>query len=177
MRPVAQEGFTLIEIMTVVVIISILTGLTTLTIGSYENNSIKLNAQNIEQHLKALQTEAEFQQSIFGIEVKNSPPRIVTKEYNHTTESWQKTRKVKSSVILDNKITLNFTSKAKINVYTRSPFGFKKNFNPHPKPENSIQAAFYPSGELTNFKLTISDEKSIYTLLSDNNTITLQKKS
>ena len=67
MHPRSQHGFTLLEVMLVVVIIAVLTGLATLALGGNQQRRLQHEAERLQQVLQLLRDEAEQQQLELGI--------------------------------------------------------------------------------------------------------------
>ena len=71
MRPAAQRGFTLIEIMVVVLIIAILVGAAVLSMGTLgSDRELQREAQRLQALLQLMQEEALMQGRDYGVEIR-----------------------------------------------------------------------------------------------------------
>ena len=84
--PAQQSGFTLIEIMLVVVIIGIMAGLASLTVGGNQNRRFDQDVQRLQQLLSMLQDEAAFRQQAFGVRLSASNYAFV--RFHESDQRW-----------------------------------------------------------------------------------------
>ncbi|MBU3071519.1 type II secretion system minor pseudopilin GspH [Aestuariicella sp. G3-2] len=80
------QGFTLIEIMLVMVIIGIMAGLASLAIGSNGPRQLQQEATRLQQRLLLAQDEAAFSQQNFGVIFTETGYRFL--RYDATEDQW-----------------------------------------------------------------------------------------
>lgn len=73
-----QSGFTLIEVMLVIVIIGLMAGMATLAIGGNEHRIFQDDVQQLRMRLNAAQDDAFFQQRTLGVKFSNSGYEFLT---------------------------------------------------------------------------------------------------
>ena len=82
-----HSGFTLIEVMLVVVIIGIMAGLTSLAIGGSEHRRFDQDIQRLQQLLSVAQDEAAFQQQSLGVAFSQTGYQFL--RYDEHQQHWQ----------------------------------------------------------------------------------------
>ena len=71
-RSESQQGFTLIELMVVVVIIGVMAALSTMSVGGNDMRRLQSEANRLQQFITLTQDEAIFRQKNFGLYLSSS---------------------------------------------------------------------------------------------------------
>lgn len=87
--PQKQRGFTLIEIMVVIVIIGFLASMAVLSSGTDPLRQLKQEAQRIAIIIRLAEDEALLQGKEYGLKLAKDSYQVVT--FNETTKRWQST--------------------------------------------------------------------------------------
>lgn len=80
------RGFTLVEILLVVVIIGVMAGLATLAVGSKAPRQLQQEAERLHQRLRLAQDEALFNQKNLGVLLSDSGYRLL--QYDEKDDRW-----------------------------------------------------------------------------------------
>ncbi|MBR9912693.1 MAG: type II secretion system minor pseudopilin GspH [Gammaproteobacteria bacterium] len=85
-RALPQRGFTLLEVLLVVVIIGVMAGLASLAIGGNESRLLQQEAERLQQVLTMAQDEAAFQQRNLGLKLMDDGYRFY--QFDEQERSW-----------------------------------------------------------------------------------------
>lgn len=182
--PAAQQaGFTLLEIMLVVVIIGVMAGLASLSLGGNQHRQLQQEATRLQQLLLMLRDEAELTQTELGIQLQDNGYRFVS--LNERTGQWQLLQEkpfnnVEYSLPISATLDLegNHLSADVLAQVTST----KSNSNTLDKDTAALQPQllFLSSGETTAFQIHLQlaqEQQSIEQILSSDgfNGVTLQQ--
>ncbi len=80
------KGFTLVEILLVVVIIGVMAGLALLALGGNESRLLQLEASRLQQRLLLAQDEAGFRQQNLGLQIDSDGYEFL--QYDEDNDQW-----------------------------------------------------------------------------------------
>ena len=136
------EGFTLLEILLVIVIIGVIAGVATLSMGDQRLHSLKSEGKKLQATLNWLSEEAVFQQRPYGLEILEQGYQKLVWDY--LTEKWLVADDKKAVVYLPDYITIKPQRKRQ----ERERFG---NIDPHPV----ASIIFFPDQDFESFELRL----------------------
>ncbi len=138
MRP-QNSGFTLIEILIVLVIISIVTAVALLTINQNQKKAVILQAENLIQLMELTEQKALLWPGTLGFQLDNARYKIVVLQ-NNSKNIWQD---------LHDRNLRPYAIPKDINILLKNPHTEASNLKHHP------QIIFFENGEITPFKILI----------------------
>lgn len=81
-----QGGFTLLELLLVVIIIAVISGLAVLSLGDRSEHGLQLEAEKLKAVLESLSEEAVFQQKPYGLQIVAHGYRSLV--WNYSNGEW-----------------------------------------------------------------------------------------
>lgn len=151
-----HRGFTLIEIMLVVVIITTITGLTHFSLGGFSNYKLKTSLNDVRHYLATLRSEAELNNKVIGVFIEEEKRHIHHKVYDLKHQQWT-VSPLAYSLHLNNETRIKFTP-----LETQTSSAIDSVENP--------DILFLPGGDSSPFELRIqlfSEPNSAFIISSD----------
>lgn len=153
-----HDGFTLIEMLVVMVIIAIATSAITIAAGGYflSSKRIEIFSQQITELFKLARQQAIFSNSVIGINVSAHHIAFLKLNNIQEFENLGKSDPFWRRIDIPEDLYLDINSSGKTTI---------------PWISGSPQIVIYPSGEITSFTLTINqpDSKKKYDVISNSN--------
>jgi general secretion pathway protein H len=152
-RDAIAKGFTLIEILVVILIISIATSIIVLNAGNFylSDKHADVLAREMGALIKLARIQAIYSTTTVGLEISNGAYRFLQLDNINNTWVWKalgeqdqfwSDRKIPESII----VQVEVAQDANNNLYQQG--------------SSAPQIIFFPSGELTPFKLTLHKQGS-----------------
>jgi len=155
-----EHGFTLVEIMAVVFVISIIVGLAAISIGGHSERLLASEAQRLFQKIRLVAEEAEYSKNEYGIALTNKSGYVFF-QFDDQLMEWVKIDKDNfKSVDMDTGFDLELdTSENKLD--SSVLYNQPKKETATDYGEKSIEEPdiiFFSDGQVTPFKLSISNK-------------------
>lgn len=152
-----QRGFTLVELLLVIVTVSIAVATINLSTGANEQFKLTSTAQEIERYLIYLQDKSDRELLFFRVSFSNSEKnsRLNTEKYDYESNSWEPS---KNSLRThdNNEIYIKLSQDINFQTFIRS---FENN-----KPNSLV---LFPSLENNHFLVEfITNERTVYSIES-----------
>jgi len=151
----SQQGFTLIELMVVMVLLGLLTSLAVTSIGGNLARELEVETNRMHALLREAANEAVFTNSEIGVQVSEEGYSFIT--YDEQEQSWQAaSSQILSPQTLPEWLTLEFQREGEaVELPKRKQESEDREFG---EEEKVIKPdfMFLSSGEITNFTLTLS---------------------
>lgn len=143
--PNTAEGFTLLEMLLVIVIIAVVSGVAMLSLGDRRLHSLKAEGQKLQATLNWLSEEAVFQQRPYGLQILEQGYQQLVWDYG--AEQWSVAMINTPSIYLPDYISINPQPEKTQEQRQALSDGIE------PSPVPGI--VFYPDGNLEYFELTL----------------------
>lgn len=162
-----HHGFTLIEVLVVLIIIAVITGIAATSFGHFgENRREKIIVQQFARTIEVAQQQALLTPSILGLSITDRGYQFFQYEIllNSKRAEWMPLR----DDMLSNKTAFEKTFAVRVTQIAHYSLSEKSGQNRQTQ-ENDPRIVFSPSGYVTPFALTLKGKQETFVLRVNNN--------